>query len=133
LCDGSNGTPDLRDRFIVGAGRKYSPNNQGGADAIKLTANQSGLRAHTVSGYTNIDGKHRHEYLDTYMDENKPTSKGDYEDGDGVDYKKHRRTTYDTKLSNHRHKISVSVGADGAIDYHENRPPYYALAYIMKD
>lgn len=133
LCDGSSGTPDLRERFIVGAGRQYSPNNVGGAESVKLTANQSGLRSHTVSGSTKTDGKHRHEYLDTYMDENNPTSKGDYEDGDGVQYKWHRRTTYNTNHSNHKHQISINVAASNAIEFHENRPPYYALAYIMKD
>ena len=31
LCDGNNGTPDLRDRFIVGAGSSYAVNDSGGA------------------------------------------------------------------------------------------------------
>jgi len=31
LCDGTNGTPDLRDRFVVGAGGAYSPGDTGGA------------------------------------------------------------------------------------------------------
>lgn len=30
ICDGTNGTPDLRDRFIVGAGNSYSVGNTGG-------------------------------------------------------------------------------------------------------
>ena len=30
LCDGTNGTPDLRDRFIVGAGDTYDPDDTGG-------------------------------------------------------------------------------------------------------
>lgn len=31
LCDGSLGTPDLTDRFIVGAGLAYNPGDTGGA------------------------------------------------------------------------------------------------------
>ena len=31
LCDGTLGTPDLRDRFIVGAGGAVDPDNTGGA------------------------------------------------------------------------------------------------------
>lgn len=31
LCDGTAGTPDLRDRFIVGAGATYAPDDSGGA------------------------------------------------------------------------------------------------------
>lgn len=31
LCDGNNGTPDLRNRFVVGAGDTYDPDDTGGA------------------------------------------------------------------------------------------------------
>ena len=34
LCDGMNGTPNLRDRFIIGAGGKYSPGATGGAASV---------------------------------------------------------------------------------------------------
>ena len=38
LCNGSNSTPDLRDRFVVGAGSTYSVNNTGGsANAVSYT------------------------------------------------------------------------------------------------
>ena len=30
LCDGNNGTPDLRNRFVVGAGDTYSVDDSGG-------------------------------------------------------------------------------------------------------
>jgi len=30
ICDGTNGTPDLRDRFVVGAGNTYAVGNTGG-------------------------------------------------------------------------------------------------------
>ncbi len=30
LCDGSQGTPDLRDRFLLGAGGSFNPGNTGG-------------------------------------------------------------------------------------------------------
>lgn len=33
LCDGNNGTPDLRDKFVVGAGSSYSVGDTGGADS----------------------------------------------------------------------------------------------------
>jgi len=45
LCDGTNETPDLRDRFIRGAGSTYNPGDTGGANSFTLsTAN---LPAHT--------------------------------------------------------------------------------------
>lgn len=38
LCDGTNGTPDLRDRFLMGAGLSYAPNQIGGKNAVSLKA-----------------------------------------------------------------------------------------------
>ena len=34
LCDGTNGTPDLRDKFVVGAGNVYSVNDTGGTTDV---------------------------------------------------------------------------------------------------
>ncbi len=33
LCDGTKGTPDLRDKFIMGAGWHFDPADEGGADS----------------------------------------------------------------------------------------------------
>ena len=63
LCDGTNDTPDLRDRFIRGAGSTYNPGDKGGANSFKLsTAN---LPGHTHSdgnyaGNTSNNGAHNH-------------------------------------------------------------------------
>jgi hypothetical protein len=35
-CDGTKGTPDLRDRFLVGAGGRFSPGDTGGAETINI-------------------------------------------------------------------------------------------------
>jgi len=48
LCDGNNGTPDLRDRFVIGAGDSYDPDDKGG----------SNTHTHPFTG----DG-HTHEFL----------------------------------------------------------------------
>ena len=32
LCDGTNGTPDLTDKFVVGAGTTYNPSDTGGSE-----------------------------------------------------------------------------------------------------
>ena len=34
LCDGTGGTPDLTDRFILGAGKTYQPGTTGGAATV---------------------------------------------------------------------------------------------------
>ena len=46
LCDGDNGTPDLRDKFIVGAGSAYGVGQTGGA----LTHFHSGGGSVSVAG-----------------------------------------------------------------------------------
>jgi hypothetical protein len=41
LCDGTNGTPDLRNRFVVAAGDTYAVGATGGADSVTLDATKS--------------------------------------------------------------------------------------------
>ena len=139
LCDGNNGTPDLRDRFVVGAGGSYSPNNTGGADSVQLTENEMPSHSHTIpsSGahsHTITDPGHTHDY--TRLQEERDTSPSD---GSAFSLPNNNPFKTDTTQSattgisidnsgDHTHPIN-NTGGDGA---HENRPPYYALAYIMK-
>jgi microcystin-dependent protein len=59
LCNGASGTPDLRDRFIVGAGSAYVPGATGGADTVTLNTTQ--IPSHTHTGTTNAtDLSHTH-------------------------------------------------------------------------
>ncbi|MBR3628015.1 MAG: hypothetical protein IKN42_04115 [Elusimicrobia bacterium] len=61
LCDGSNGTPDLRDRFVLGAGNNYAVGATGGEETHKLTIDEMPSHSHeyytgrgentTMSGY----------------------------------------------------------------------------------
>lgn len=104
LCNGTNGTPDLRDRFVVGAGNTYAVGNTGGAAQVTLTTDQ--LPAHT------------HSYSDKYTD-------GNRQDGSHAwDATTDKNPTYTTENKN-----TGSVGGNQA---HENRPPYYAVAMICK-
>jgi len=32
LCDGNNGSPDLTDKFVIGAGDTYNPGDSGGSE-----------------------------------------------------------------------------------------------------
>eukprot|EP01084_Bolivina_argentea_P088686 160111_1 len=38
LCDGSNGTPDLRDKFVIGGGNLYNLNDNGGSTTTTITS-----------------------------------------------------------------------------------------------
>ena len=55
LCDGTKGTPDLRNRFIVGAGSGYNPGATGGADRVALTIAEMPAHKHD-KGSLNITG-----------------------------------------------------------------------------
>ena len=63
LCNGSSGTPDLRDRFVVGAGGSYAVAATGGATAVSLGTTNLPSHTHSISasGTTstvNIDHLH---------------------------------------------------------------------------
>ena len=67
LCNGSNGTPDLRNRFIIGAGSTYSVGGTGGSTTAKLVvanmpahAHSSAAHSHTSSGHTHTSAAHTH-------------------------------------------------------------------------
>ncbi len=48
LCDGSNNTPDLRGKFIIGAGRNYNIKDTGGQDTITLEAKNIPEHSHDM-------------------------------------------------------------------------------------
>jgi microcystin-dependent protein len=121
LCDGQNGTPDLRDRFIVGTGSTYSSGNTGGANTNTLTTSQLPSHTHTFSG----SNTHNHSYsrLNSANDENgSPVGTGG---SAGNNFG--NRSTGNATIT-----ISGNTGSVGSGSSVENRPPYYALAFIMK-
>jgi len=119
LCDGTNSTPDLRSRFVVGAGSTYSVNVTGGsADAIVVS------HTHTA---TVTDPGHFH---------NGPTAdEFKYYGNSGIvaNGPSGLRTTdtigiTETKTTG----ITVSNSTTGSSRTNANLPPYLALAFIMK-
>jgi microcystin-dependent protein len=130
LCNGSNSTPDLRNRFVVGAGSTYAVNATGGTDAVNLSTANLPAHSHSFSGTgsTNTTGAHSH-------------SSGWYgprgADGSYVGFATNDPNYGNVNTGsagNHSHTVSVSgtTNNTGSGSAHENRPPYYALAYIMK-
>lgn len=130
LCDGTNGTPNLLNRFIVGAGDSYAVGDTGGADNVTLTTAQ--IPSHTHTGVTNTTGAHTHVVNNTAGGvKTPPDSSGSSSipsEGSWGFYKYNNTTT--TSSGSHFHTFTTEPTGDG--EAHENRPPYYALAYIMK-
>lgn len=129
ICDGTNGTPDLRDRFIVGAGNIYTLNVIGGENTVTLTDNQVGNHYHAF-GYHNNDNNGT--FLSTGGSLNNyplaSGTQGAYWNGDngGAD---HGKPTDNLNLIT---SLGVSTVSTSTPSAHENRPPYYSVYYIMK-
>lgn len=64
ICNGQNGTPDLRNKFVLGAGTR-SVGTQGGVESVTLTGAQSGVPAHTHVA-TAVDLPHTHSINRSY-------------------------------------------------------------------
>lgn len=124
LCNGINGTPDLRDRFIVGAGRAYSIGATGGEKEVKLTEAQMPKHKHGSGNLnTNSAGSHGHSFEIGYS-----TSRDE-----GGSLNSNISGTRNTSTAGlHTHSISGDTSYAGSDQPHENRPPYFALAFIMK-
>lgn len=120
LCDGTNGTPDLRDRFIVGAGNSYSVNATGGsADAIVVS--------HTHTATSDVtDAGHNHD-LTGYQNYN---SVGIAPGGNGILVA--GSPPFSTSSETTGVTVATTVASAGTSGTNANLPPYYALAYIMK-
>lgn len=130
LCDGTNGTPDLRDKFIVGAGGAYAVGETGGADSVTLTEAQMPAHTHFFNQNTNASGEHDHGIRSNHSS-TQPTaarngSFGLIQDGASA-------APSSTNFGgNHAHNVQGNTDSKGSSQAHENRPPYYALAYIAK-
>lgn len=147
LCDGSNGSPNLSGKFIMGFGShqeqtleyngiiSYATSNPslgstGGYDKTGISVAQ--MPAHDHSGSSGSAGTHSHDFrIDT-------------DDGGGEQYDTHLMIRANGNCTdcyfdgiantmgagNHSHTITVN--SKGSNQAHENRPPYYVLAFIMK-
>ncbi len=119
LCDGSSSTPDLRDRFVIGAGNNFTAGNIGGNNSVTLSeANLPSHRHFVVSN--DLGGQNR---TNSNVSANNQVRKGT---GAGNLYESYNLASTGTDASAGR---SSSVGSGTAID---NKPLYHALCYIMK-
>lgn len=150
LCDGSNGTPDLSDKFVIGARQDDAGTTKtnvtgaltksgGSKDAVVVahahgasSGNQSA--SHTHSGTTSTGGGHQHAF-----------SNGAYTQG-GLGYNTGAGAAQVTSAStafagDHNHTITtgaqsadhnhaITVNSSGESGTNKNLPPYYALAFI---
>jgi microcystin-dependent protein len=171
LCDGTNGTPDLRGRFVLSSGQgsgltaRYV-GQTGGAETVELTESQMPRHSHGVTARTGnslgeaTDGDHGHpvsRWSNPWPGTNPPTPDNAW-NGTGTPYGPHpsyifngisevirvadnRPQPYNEHNNKHatwhNHAITVSETAKGGTatvtaTAHENMPPFYVLAFIMR-
>jgi hypothetical protein len=119
LCDGTNGTPDLRDRFIVGAGSTYNVGDTGGSkDAVIVS------HTHTANSISTVnDPGHFHGVANTGT-------------GTTYAYSGTKATTIgsytDTQTTGITVDTTTTLDSTGTTSTNANLPPYFALCFIMK-
>ena len=141
LCDGNNGTPNLKGKFVVGYDNNdsdYDVNDSGGNKNITLST--SNLPSHTHSDGTlsavnvsltgditkisecyNVAGAATGVFSKKGTGNSPVTGSASNSPTAGVDFD-----------ASHSHDVSGNTGSTGSGSSFDNRPPYYALAYIMK-
>lgn len=149
LCDGNNGTPDLRNRFIVGAdvddggvsttsvvgghtksgGSATHTHNEHGRHihSLSLTSGSGGAHDHAISGSTGTGSGGTHFNTD-----------GSGQNGQTLLHTHTAGTLAADQSSTHTHSVSgdVTLNTSGtSATQHStssNLGPYYALAFIMR-
>ncbi len=116
ICDGNNGTPNLLLKFVRGvATNSTDPGATGGADTVTLTSSTIASHNHTPTSYTHIH---------TFSGATNAGGGGVRFTNDGDDD--------DTKSSSSTTPPSQNLIATGSNGPHDNLPPFFQIAYIMK-
>ena len=166
LCDGSTVmgvvTPDLRERFIVGAsktplgnpvnnnttvvGNPYAVNQTGGANQVTLTVNEMPNHNHggrtggpKVAGTnTNLSFEHTHTYTDTYPSTTEEVADRNVDAvWDNVNTSADRATTGVNQVAGKNTLAEMDahehiINPQGGGQPFDNRSPFYALAFIIR-
>lgn len=160
MCDGTNGTPDLRGKFVVGVtygsvsdtqDRVSSSLNIGDTGGVsEITINSDYMPTHTHNVTSTFDntgiifdgiGDHQHRYDWTWIGIGKDIGNGRY-------WYLHWPEHYDSsgpigegidENGNHKHDLTVTgnpitttMSSIGGNQSKTNLPPYVCLNYIMK-
>jgi hypothetical protein len=142
LCDGTNGTPDLRNSFILGAGNSYTVGQTGGStDAIVVTHTHTATSSVSDPGHNHSvnfnDPGHNHLSNAVGLTQSNINWVG----AGGGGYNNQNNTYTGNaqtgiSVSNNPASTGITVGTSNAYAGQSgagaNMPPYFALAYIMK-
>ena len=152
ICDGTDGTPDLRSRFIIGAGSSYDAGAKGGSSVLQLSLSNLPSHTHNVTAsfvgeplasHTHgvADPGHSHSFLIYPSDTSGSITGGPPAQANGG----HTNPIWGYTSASGT-GIAISAASSGTpsgtvtttIDFVGNGepvsvlPPFYALLYIMK-
>lgn len=119
ICDGSNGTPDLTDSFVMG-GTLAQKGQTGGANSVTPSGSVS-VNNHTLS-ISQIPS-HNHSYKRRHTATNNRTV---------LTSTARISSEYDSSSGNTGGNSSHNHGANLSLSSQDNKPKYYKSAYIMR-
>ena len=121
LCNGLNGTPDLRNQFVIGASVDVSGQSQTGVTGSNTKT--GGLKDAIVVSHSHdiTDNGHTHGYQ----------FKGG-NGASGVDQWNGIPGRLGNNIATASSSTGITINSQGSSGTNQNLPPYYALAYIMK-
>lgn len=130
LCNGNNGTPDLRGRFVLASGQgigltNRTVNQKGGVERHQLSLNEMPSHNHQLN-----DPGHLHTWTATTKDQNRRQSPKAQELSKGNSPYGFPGDTMSKDTDSK--KTGITIQNTGGNQTHENMPPFYVLAYIMK-
>ena len=128
---GQSTVPDLRDRFIIGAGNSYSRHNTGGSKDAVIVQHNHGVTDPT-HGHSVNDPGHFHT-TNNYVGRSNYAEPRNF----GVGTDGNLNSTGDTNskttgLVVNAGGTGISINNQGVSGTDKNLPPYYALIYIIK-
>ena len=133
LCNGSNSTPDLRGRFVIGAqgdsGNTYDVGDTGGSETHTLTTSEMPSHTHVATSTVTDSG---HDHYGLYYSGGDGGDNGGAATGNDSISNSNNSQNLGTTTDTTGITVATTNAATGGGGAHENRPPYYALCYIMK-
>tara|TARA_B100000131_G_scaffold233925_1_gene225835 strand:- start:62 stop:1216 length:1155 start_codon:yes stop_codon:yes gene_type:complete len=134
LCNGSNSTPDLRGKFVVGyhnSDNDYDVGDTGGNKEQTLSVNQIPAHSHDA-GTLDADSAGAHTHTHTKATHPSGSGPEQNQSGGPEDRTNFGDTGTTSSAGAHTHNVSGNTGNRGGGQPVDVRPPYYALCYIMK-
>lgn len=121
ICDGTNGTPNLQGRFILGASSSRPAGSAGGVETVTLGVEH--MPNHSHSGSVTGSGTHAHAVKRGTGGTEYPVESQSEVSGAWID---------SPVMGDGSHTHGVNIAGTGGGQAHENMPPYWALVYIMR-